>query len=41
LVAGTTLAEHQIKVVLAEGVVLDDQVFLPGDTEHELAFIVS
>jgi hypothetical protein len=41
LVAGTALAQHQIKVILAEGIVLDDQVFLPRDTEHELAFIVS
>nr|WP_281024398.1 transposase [Microvirga calopogonii] len=30
-----------LKVILAEGIVLDDRVFLPRDTEHELAFIIS
>jgi hypothetical protein len=41
LVAGTALAQYQIEIVLAEGIVLDDQVFLPRDTEYELAFILS
>jgi hypothetical protein len=41
LVAGTALAQHQIKIVLAEGIVLDDQVFLPRHTKQESAFIVS
>jgi hypothetical protein len=41
LVAGTTLAQYQIKVDLAEGTVLDDQVLLPRPTEQELAFILS
>ncbi|WP_244627351.1 hypothetical protein [Microvirga tunisiensis] len=41
LVAGTTLAQYQIKIVLAEGIVLDDQLFLPRHPEHELAFILS
>lgn len=41
LVAGTALVQHQIKIVLAEGIVLDDQVFLIGHSEQELAFILS
>lgn len=41
LVAGTALAQHQIKVILAEGIVLDDQAFLPRHTELELTFILS
>lgn len=40
LVAGTALAQHKIKVILAQGIALGDQVFLPRDTEHELAFIL-
>jgi hypothetical protein len=38
LVASTALAEHQIKIILAEGIMLDDQVFLPRNTEQELMF---
>ncbi len=41
LVAGTALAQHQVEIIRAEGIMLDNQVFLPRYTEHELAFIVS
>jgi hypothetical protein len=41
LVAGTAPAQDQVEIIRAEGTVLDDQVFLPRDTEHELAFILS